>query len=820
LIIGGESHPVSKLSITKKLSVSVRFYSFEIVNIARSKHMTNKLAKNNYKKLLSTACIPVIVCLPLNAAAQENDTEKTKGVEIIEVTAQRVGESIQDVPISITAISGDVLRTRQIDSFDQLQFVAPGITFNSGINARQSATTIRGIGTGLFNIGIEASVAIVIDDVTMGREGAGIFDFADVERVEILRGPQGTLFGKNASAGVVSIITKGPTDDFQSSLNASYGSFNEINLNAGLSGPISDSVSYRLSAYTNTRDGYINNVNPNNLQDNLNERDEQGIRGKLKIELSDDADLLLSADHVTREQASGVLTYRAVSPGGPGSGLLGTGVQLAGPISAGIGIIPGPTNRDIGSEGIFISDTDAFGVSALYSQNFGEYKFESISAYREWNSFDNNDADLIPLPLLAVNEGDLEQSQFSQEFRLHSPRNQRLSYTIGALYFEQELNQSNIQSGTAGLDLLGVIPPGLLLGTDLTSSIEETNIAIFGQSEYVVNDELVLIAGLRLLNSDLKGSQQRAVAAGSIGPFAGQSASSGPESAEDQDSAVAWRLGAKYIISDKVNLFATVSRGYKAAGIVTGLTISPDVNGTLPVVRPEVPTQLEIGIRTVSEDGGLVANLTTFYMNVDDFQAQTLVPGEDGTSIFAVANAGKVKSYGAEVDITAYFDVGITASLAGAYTKAEFDEFDGAPCYSLQTAEQGCLTVGNIRAQNLEGGRLSNSPEWVVNALGRYDFEVGSHFAFAQLGLQYRSSILSSITNDPNTIEDNVTLLDAQIGFDFWSSRASLALFGRNLTNNNFAEAIVGMVFDTGGYAQFNTLESERTWGLRLSYEY
>jgi iron complex outermembrane receptor protein len=782
--------------------------------------MKNKFAKKNHKRILSMACIPVIICLPLHATAQEDDVAKTKSVEIIEVTAQRVGESIQDVPISITAISGEVLRTRQIDSFDQLQFVAPGVTFNSGINARQSATTIRGIGTGLFNIGIESSVAVVIDDITMGREGAGIFDFADVERVEILRGPQGTLFGKNASAGVISIITKGPTDDFTSSLNVSYGSFNEINLNAAISGPINDSVSYRLSAYTNTRDGYINNVNPNNRQDNLNERDEQGIRGKLKVELSDDAELLISADYVTREQASGVLTYRAISPGGRGTGLLGTGVQLAGPTSVGLGITPGPRNRDIGSDGLFISDTDAFGVSASYRQSFGKYELESISAYREWNSFDNNDADLIPLPLLAVNNGDLEQSQFSQEFRLHSPRNQKLTYTIGGLYFEQELNQSNIQSGTAGLDLLGVIPRGLSVGTDLTSKIEETNFGIFGQGEYALNDELILIAGLRLLNSDLKGSQQRAVAAGSIGPFAGQSASKGPESAEDQDTATAWRFGAKYKVNDDVNLFATVSRGYKAAGIVTGFTISPDADGKLPVVAPEVPTQYEIGIRTVSDDGGLVANLTTFYMNVDDFQAQTLVPVEGGTSVFAVANAGKVKSYGAEADITAYFDIGFTASLAVAYTEAEFNEFDGAPCYALQTVQEGCLRVGTVSSQNLAGGRLPNSPEWVVNALGRYDFEVNGHFAFAQLGLQYRSSTLSSITNDPNTLEDDVTLLDAQIGFDFWDSQASLALFGRNLTNSNFAEAIVGMVFDTGGYAQFNTLESERTWGLRFSYEY
>jgi iron complex outermembrane receptor protein len=772
------------------------------------------------KKLVSLTIFSILYANQSPIYAQTTEPEQEEiSIELIEVTAQRVGQSIQEVPISITAINGEALKRRQIDSFDQLQFVAPGVSFNEGINARQSATTIRGIGTGLFNIGIEASVAVVVDDITMGREGAGIFDFNDVERIEVLRGPQGTLFGKNASAGVVSIITKGPTDYLETELNLALGSFNEINANAAISGPLNDSLSYRISAYTNTRDGYIDNVNPTAIQHELNERDEQGIRAKLKFQ-SDDSEWLFSADYVTRDQASGVLTPRQSSPGGPGTGLLGFGVPLIGTTLQNLGIVLSEENRQVAPEGLYFSDMQAWGLGAKYNKKFGNYDFESITSYREWTSVDNNDADMIPLPLLETNIGDLSQDQFSQEFRLHSPRGQKLTYTLGALYFTQSMNQTNVQRGTAGLDILGVLPPGLLLGTHLDSNIDETNYAVFGQGEYALSDNLFFIAGARLLRSELEGDQQRNVAENSVGPYAGQSASTGPESAEDNDTAVAWRFGARYVLNENTNYFATISRGYKAAGIVTGLTIAPDSDGNLPVVAPEVPTQYELGIRSVTSDGNLVTNLTAFYLDVDDFQAQTLVPGEDGTNIFAVSNAGSVDSQGFELDITAYFDVGLTLSVAAAYTDAEFAEFLGAPCYALQTLAQGCVTNAGVRSQDLAGKRLANSPKWVINSLARYDFEIGGYFGFWQTGLQYRSDNQFSITNDPNTIEDDITLIDMQLGMDFLDDSLSVVLFGRNLTDKTFAEAIVGTPFDTGAYAQFNTLESERTFGIRLSYIY
>ena len=689
------------------------------------------------------------------------------------------------------------------------------------MNARQSATTIRGIGTGLFNIGVEGSAAIVIDGVVIGREGAGIFDFADVERIEVLRGPQGTLFGKNASAGVISIVIKRPTDTFEAEASIGYGSFDELNLFAAASGPVTDAVSLRLSGYRNTRDGYIENVNPTAPQDFVNDRDEYGVRGKAAIEFGSGTELLLSADYNKRDQASGALTYRSVSPRGPGTGLLGSGVSVVGPTSIALGIQPGPDNRQIASEGAFIADTDSWGVSGEFSTGLGDFELVSVTAYREWNSFDNNDADLIPLPFLAINNGNLEQDQFSQELRLVSPRGDRLSYTLGLFYFQQDLSQDNLQAGTAGLDLLRVLPPGVQLGTDFQSDFSEKNYAVFGQGEYEIADGFSLLGGFRVLRSEIEGSQTKAVADGFVGPYAGQRVSNGVESASVDDTAFVWRLGAQYFVSETTNVFATVTRGYKNAGVVTGNGINPVSGNLLPTVAPEIPTQYEAEARFRNNDGRVTANFTAYYSEIDEFQAQALVPGPAGTSIFSVTNAGKVETYGFETDFTVIPVDNLTLFAAIAYTNATFDTFPGAPCYALQTMAQGCTTVNGQRTQDLAGKSLAGAPELVANGLIRYDAEFSdTTAAFAQVGAQFRDNAQSSITNDPNTLLSDRTLVDAQIGIDIFDRRVSVVGFVRNLLDDEFVEAIVNQAFDTGGYAQFTTLEGQRTFGAKLTVRY
>lgn len=748
-------------------------------------------------------------------------------LEEVVVTSQRITENLQQVPISVTAINGDALDMRQIDGFDQLQYVVPGLTFGAGINSRQSASTIRGIGTSLFNIGIEGSVAMAVDGIILGREGAGLFDLSDVERIEVLRGPQGTLFGKNASAGVIAIKTRRPTDEFGGHIGVSYGSYDELSVNGAVSGPLSDSVNGRLSGYTNKRDGYITNVNPSAPERELNERDEYGFRGKLDFAVADNLDILVGVDYAKRDQASGALTLRSGAVGGPGQGLLSTGVPVIGPVTAGAGIEAGPDNRQIASEGAFFSEMESYGGLVEVNWQLGDFDVMSLTGYREWTSLDNNDADLIPLPLLAINSGDLEQDQFSQEIHLVSPRDQRFTYTVGAYYFEQQLSQLNTQAGTAGLDLLGALPPGLLLGTDLDSSIDETNMALFGQGQFELTPQLSLIGGLRVLRSELSGAIERSVTPGTVAPFAGQSVTTEPLTAEVNDNAVAWRLGAQYFLSDDVNLFTTVSRGYKTGGIVSGLTVNATTPGgnQLPTVEPEIPLQYEVGIRSTGWDGRLVSNFTAFYTEIEDFQAQALIPGSGGTTIFSVTNAGTAETWGLEGDVTVMPAAGLTLSVAFAYTNATFDDFQGAPCYQLQAVgPNGCVdTNGDGRGefQDLTGKDLAQSPDWVVNALARYEFDLSPSLQmFTQVGLNYRDEAVSGNNNDPRTVVDAYTLVDAQLGVNFWEGRGSLTLFGRNLFDEDFVEAIIAQPLDTGGYAQFRTFESIRSVGIRLSLDY
>ncbi|MFT5931480.1 MAG: iron complex outermembrane receptor protein, partial [Hyphomonas sp.] len=278
---------------------------------------------------------------------------------------------------------------------------------------------------------------------------------------------------------------------------------------------------------------------------------------------------------------------------------------------------------------------------------------------------------------------------------------------------------------------------------------------------------------------------------------------------------------------DDVNVFTTVSRGYKSAGIVSGLTINAtQVGGTaLPMVEPEVPVQIEAGIRAVSMDGRLVTNFTAFRSEIEDFQAQALVPGPSGTSIFSVTNAGSVETYGLEGDITLLPVDGLTLSTSFAYTHATFQDFPDAPCYALQTVgPNGCIDTnadGRGEFQNLNGKDLAQSPEWIINALARYDFALTQNLdAFVQVGAQYRGDAISSNTNDPNTVLDAYTLVDAQLGVKFWDGRGALSIFGRNLTDETFVEAIVGQAFDTGGYSQFQSFESEQSFGVKLSLDY
>ncbi len=743
-------------------------------------------------------------------AAQEAEPQASASVldaEII-VTATRRAERLQDVPLSIQAVSGEELEARQISSFTDLQRVSPGLIFNQASSPRSSGTIIRGIGTNTFSDAVEGAVGINIDGVVIGRQGAGFTDFADIERIEVLRGPQGITFGKNASAGVISIITKRPTEDLSGNAFVSYGSDNEIKANASVSGPIvGDKVLARLSGFISRRDGIIENVNDGR---DINDIDDWGVRGKIELRPTETLNLLVTGDWAERQPDCCTWTTRA----------WGTGPTLRAAEQA-VGIVPGPNNRQTTLGARLFTNQKSRGIAGEANLELGDFTATSITAYRRWDAIDNNDADRTPLPILDLNQGDVDQRQFSQELRLASPSGRRLEYVLGLFYFDQQIVNNSIQQGTFGAPL----PPGLFLSRRQFTEVDTKNYAAFGQGSIEIVDGLKLLLGARYTHEKIGIDFVRDSLPGTLTLTPAYSctraspATCGPAGPQPgvpsaSDNSWSWRAGLQYNPTRDLNLFATVTRGYKGQAFNSQIDVS-----LLQLVRPEVPTSYEAGIKSTFLDGALTFNLTGFKTDFRNFQAEAVAINPVSNLLtFTIVNAGKLETKGFELETTLRPTTGLSVNFNLAHTDATFETFLQGPCYTGQTAAQGCVTQGAQRFQNLSGRPLPNSPNWILSYTARYDFALpGDWKAFTQGTVFHRSATITSLSQDPNTRLKGYELVDVSIGVTDPSDTFTLSLFGKNIFDTQYVETIFGTPLDTGGYSQFVGTNARQTLGASLA---
>ncbi len=746
----------------------------------------------------------------VDAAPAETDANQAGSGDII-VTAQRRAERLQDVPLSIQAVSGETLDQRQISSFTDLQRVSPGLVFNQASSPRSSGTIIRGIGTNTFSDAVEGAVGINIDGVVMGRQGAGFADFADIERIEVLRGPQGITFGKNASAGLISIITRRPTENLSGNAFLSYGSDNEMKANGSLSGPlIADTLLARVSGFISRRDGIIDNVNDGR---DLNDVDDWGVRAKLEFRPSDTINILLTGDWSERQPDCCTWTTRSY----------GASATLRAAETA-AGIIAGPNNRQTTLGGRLFTRQEARGVSGEVNIELGDHTLTSITAYRRWNAIDNNDADRTPLALLDINQGDVAQRQFSQEIRLASPANQRVEYVLGLFYFNQQIVNNSIQQGTFGVRL----PPGLQLSRAQFTEVDTRNYAAFGQGSFEVVDGLKLLLGARYTNERIGIDFIRSTLPGTLTLTAPYSctratpATCGPGGPQpgvpsSSDDSWSWRAGLQYQPTRDLNLFATVTRGYKGAAFNSQIDVS-----LIQRVAPEIPTSYEAGVRSTWLDGALTVNATLFRTKFKNFQAEAVTISPISNLLtFTIVNAGELETQGVELELSARPTPGLTFDMNLAYTDASFKSFRRGPCYAGQTATQGCISQNGQSFQDLTGRQLPNSPNYVISVSGRYDFAIGGGWsAFSQAAIYHRSATLTALNQAPNTRQRGYELVDAGIGIVDPSETFTLSLFGKNLFDVNYVESIFGTPLDAGGYSQFVGTNARQTLGVSLAAQF
>jgi iron complex outermembrane receptor protein len=770
------------------------------------------------KSVLLGGCAAIIAVIAAPAYAQtataitpaqpaaSTDHDESRLDEII-VTAQRRSENLQNVPVAVTAVGADALQELQIVKPSQLVFVAPALQQQATVGEVGATNfSIRGIGTAVFGPGIEASVATVLDDVTLARPQLGVIQFFDLDNVQILRGPQGMLFGKNASAGVVSITTRRPqlntnTFDFYSSIGAhdSIGSPLVYDGNATANLALGSNAALRVSAFGVKNDSFVNQLG---TQGKFG-LGEYGGRVKLLWQPSTAFEVYLSGDYVKEEGVGdGALTSRYDAPGG-----------LLQALHAAGGVTASPTNLDDASNALNYQKFTSGGAQANVRYKFGSgYSLTNIFAYRFYRDAGNNDVDSSPFSLGDQLTRTRDLHQVSDELRLTSPSEGRFTYQIG-LYYLALNYQTNFDQRFNLAPIFPPPPPGVTtLGAIRSEEISSTSAAIYGQGEIKLIDGFGILFGGRYTNDRTSG-RNIYDATGFLIPLLPP----GDFNNRVTNDNFSYKAGLNWQINPNFLVYATYARGYKG----------PALDETsLAIVRPEIPHSGEIGLKSTLFDRKLSINLAVYRAVYDNFQAQAY-QAVGNTGNFTTLNAGKLRVQGVEADFRARPFSGLTLSGGAAFSDGVYESFPGAPCYpNQQNGTSGRFVCLPNQTTDVSGGDLANSPKFTLTTAAQYEIGVGAGAkAYFGADIYHRSSLNFSVAPDPKTRIGAIDLIGARIGFRGANDRWEFEIFVRNLTDKRFPTYVTsnpfgGFVGDNargGDYYQTFGAESFRTIGASFT---
>lgn len=689
------------------------------------------------------------------------DGADAAGLGDIIVTAQKRAQNVQDVPIAVSVVGGDALEKTGGSQLQDLAKLAPGLTMTTGDQPANNSIIMRGIGTFAFSIGVEPSVLVVVDDVAVGLQAQAFSDLADIERVEVLRGPQSTLFGKAASAGVISITTKAPSKHLTANADVMVTDDDEQRYSVGLSGPLGKVVSFRANATIGRFDGNVRELNTGRM---INGRNSENYRVKLMFEPSSNFDATLIG-HYTKvtadccEFAPIFLT--------PGANFFGTPGSVAY-----VGVTPRRGNFDLRIAPIPTARAKDRGVSLKMNLGVGDFTLTSITALNKYELADMRDFDRISTdPLLGVagglrQFGTFEADTLSQELRLTSPSGGPLQYLIGAYYAGNDFARRFTR--------VGPISSGDWLG-ETSSDVY----ALFAQGDYKVTEGTRLIGGLRVSREDIAFRYRRFLSTATNPPFF--------TSGNDSDSVITGKAGIQQDLAPDVMAFATYTRGYK--GQAYDLTSSfnrPDHPARNPV-KPEHSDSYELGLKSMFLDRRVLFNLTAFQTDYSNFQSQTQEPSLGGA--FILANVGSLRTRGVEAEWVVRPLETLSLNGSAAYLDAKIKSYPRGQCYFGQTAAQGC--VGGF--QDLSGKRLNNAPKWKLNAAANLDVPLEDlpFDAFLNASFTWQSKINYVLTQDPALVEPSHGIVNLSLGIqERGNERYKLTFFVRNLFNKHYYSAL------------------------------
>ena len=720
------------------------------------------------------------------------------------VTARKRVENVQDVSESITVVSGESIETMQVIQPSDLTRIAPALTFRDNPIPTSSGFAVRGIGTSTFSSTVEQSVSTVVDGVVLGQPQSAAA-LIDIGRVEVLEGPQGLLFGKNASAGLVNIVTNTPRlGRLAAEASVTYGSDGELRNTGVLNVPIGDKLAVRLVGFRNRTDGFIHN---RFLNEDYNGEKNYGFRGKLLFEPSDNVSLLISADYAKDTSACCFATARK----------LGTNTNLANYFNL-YGITPGPDNLDVVASKPFGTYPGAplrvyKGISAQLDVDMGGVEMTSITAYRNNHYILDFDGDQTPLDRFDYNGGDYNYKQFSQELRLASSAGQKVEWLAGLFYFRS----TNDVFFQAGGRLLGPAPLPLVVAV-IETDFRSESLAGFGSATWNASEALRLRVGGRLTRDDLKARRlaydlpgSRPGSSANIGSVAGDTTETG------RTTNFSWKVTGEYDVAPDVMVYANVARGYKGPGLASSGIIQPGVD---PIIRPEKVWAYDLGIKASFLDNRATFNAALFYEDFTDFQTQiydtsTNPPG------FRTTNAGGLKTKGVQAQFSIRPADGLTLSANGIYVDAKYHDLDGLSCpyaWTVPTPSNGCRIVAGRPVIDASGNRLANAPKFKFNLSANYEAPIadGVDLLFAT-DYSWRSDEQFSANGDPLTIQPAFGIWNGSIGLSLDDGKWELRAFVRNLLDKQYVTLLSPNAADTsGGYSQYLSRYSQRQVGLTM----
>lgn len=719
-----------------------------------------------------------------NATAANADDAQASG-DII-VTAQRKSESLQRVPLAVTALGGDALQKVGATGLADIAARVPSL--NLGQQYGGAKITIRGIGLDSLAVGAEAPIAYHQDGVFIQRTAAGMISLFDVDRLEVLRGPQGTLYGRNATGGALNVITRDPTSSLDGYIRLTGGTYGLFASEGAISGPITEGVNARISFRTSDHSGFGTNLVTGHDIDNQKER---AVRGKIEFRPTERLRILLAADYANANDRLGVAWHYL---GQGGSNPLPTGVLLGGTLTTRI--------RDVSSEVDPLRKIEAWGTSAALTYDLDFAVLKSITAYRRTKSQARMDLDGTSFQLFSPMTAQEDGRQFSQEFQLTGTAG-NTDWLVGLFHF----NEKDVGSVSSPIFNGTFVSQGYYAGSQISTNAQ----AIFGQITQRFGGGLSATVGARYSTERKSVIDQQAIdlftpasspyrANYNPGAFIAIECSAAVQTLAVCNPAKRWnaftpKFGVEYQVTPTTLLYASATKGFRSGTYSLGAVQAP--------VNPETVWSYEAGIKSRLVGDALRMNLAGFYYDYTNLQ----VTKAAGTQT-VLENAATARIRGLEAEIIAKPIPQFQLDLTGSYLNAKFTKYVSAD--PARPAGDGITLDNGVPAFNLAGNRLPQAPELSFLAGAQYTIE-SSLGSFTLRGeIAHTSRVYFSAFNRPEVSEARHDRINAYLNFATPDNKWTLSVVGRNLTNK-VAPTNAYVTTDLVGYIINANIEQPRT---------